>query len=106
MSEKNIIFNDEKINKSNCYKNKNPFIIDDVDVNKKLISKKEPYGKKSSFKYFIGYNDDDVIRPLCINLPQITGCVKCFDSNKTMSFKVNDNRLLKSILKFGKELAF
>ena len=31
-----------------------------------LISKKEPYGKKSSFRYFLGYNDDgdDVIRRL------------------------------------------
>ena len=28
--------------------------------------------------------------------------VKCFDSNKTMSFKVTDNNLLKSILKYGK----
>ena len=31
--KKNMIFNDEKISKSNCYKNKNSFIIDDVDVN-------------------------------------------------------------------------
>ena len=30
-----------------------------------LISKKQPYGEKSSFKYFFGYNDDDIIRPLC-----------------------------------------
>ena len=52
--------------------------------------------KKGSFKYFSRYNDDDdVIRPLCIKLSQIIGYVKCFDSNKTMSFKVNDNRLLK-----------
>ena len=72
---------------------------------KKLISKKESYGKKSSFKYFIGCNDDDVIRPLCINFSQMIGCVKCFDSNKTISFKVNDNKLLKSILKCCKELA-
>ena len=77
MSEKNIIFNDEKINKSNCYKNKNPFIIDDIDVNKKLISEKETYCKKSSFKFFIGYDDEDVIRPSCIKLPQMIGCVKC-----------------------------
>ena len=40
---------------------------------------------KNLFKHFIGYNDDDVIRPLCIKLPQT---VKHFDSNKTMSFKV------------------
>ena len=36
-----------------------------------LVSKKEPYGNKNSFKYFIGYYDNDVIRPLCIRLPQI-----------------------------------
>ena len=47
---------------------------------------------KNSFKYFLGYNDD-VIRPLCTKLPQMIGYVKHFDSNQTMSFKVNDNRL-------------
>ena len=33
------------------------------------------------------------------------GYVKHFDSNKTMSFSVSDNKLLKSILKYGKKLA-
>ena len=33
------------------------------------------------------------------------GCVKYFDSNETISFKVNDNKLLKNILKCCKELA-
>ena len=33
MSGKNIIFDDEKINKSNFYRNKRPFKIDDIDVN-------------------------------------------------------------------------
>ena len=37
----------------------------------------------------------DVIRPLCIRLSQIIGYVKCFDSNKTISFKVNNSKLLK-----------
>ena len=46
-------------------------------------------------KYFIGYNNDDVIRQLCIKLPQKIGFVKNFDGNKTMSFKVNYNKLLK-----------
>ena len=31
-----------------------------------------PYGKRNSFKYFIGYNNNDVIRPLSIKLPQMT----------------------------------
>ena len=33
------------------------------------------------------------------------GYVKGFDSNKTMSFKVTDKNLLKSILKYGEKSA-
>ena len=105
MSGKNISLDDKKINKSNFYRNKKLFNIDDIDVNKILVSKKETDGKKGSFKYFIGYNDHDYIGPLCIKLPQMIGFVKHFDMNKTMSFKIIDNKLLKSMLKYGKELA-
>ena len=49
--------------KNDFYKNKKVFEIDDIDANKILVSKEEPYGTKNSFKYFIGYNDNDVIRP-------------------------------------------
>ena len=74
VSGNKIIFNDKKISKSNFYKNKKLFNIYDIEVDKILISKKEPYGKKSSFKYFLGYNyDDDVIRALCIKFPQMVG---------------------------------
>ena len=93
MSGKSINFDDKKINKSSFYKNKKLFSLNDIAVNKILVLKKEAYGIKNSFKYFIGYNDDDVIKPLCILLPQMIGCVKHFDSNKTMSFKVSDNKL-------------
>ena len=51
--------------------------------------------QKNSFKYFIGYNDDNIIKPLCIKFPQMIGYVKNFDSNKTMSLRVDDNKLLK-----------
>ena len=43
--------------------------IDYIYVNKILVSKKESYDTKNSFKYFIRYNDNDVIGPLCIRLP-------------------------------------
>ena len=46
MSGKNISFDDKKINKSNFYRNKRLFKIDDNDINKILVSRKEPYGKK------------------------------------------------------------
>ena len=105
MNGKSINFKDKKVNKSTFYKNKKLFNIHDLDLNKILVSKKESYGTKTSLKYFIGYNDDDVIRQLCIKLPQMIGYVKNFDSNKTMSFKVSDNKLLKKYNKNGKKLA-
>ena len=53
----------KKINENNFYKNKKLFNLYDLDVNKILVSKKELYGTKNSLKYFIGYYDDDVVRP-------------------------------------------
>ena len=104
MSGKSINFEDKKVNKGNFYKNKKLFKIEDIDANKILVSKNESYSKKNSSKYFTGYNDDDVIRPLCIKLPQMIGYVKSFDSNKTMSFKVSDNKLLKKYNKIWEKV--
>ena len=66
MSKKNINFDDKYIKKSEFYKNKKAFQIDDIDVNEILVSKKEPYGTKNALKYFIGYNDNDFIKSLCV----------------------------------------
>ena len=85
----------KKIKRSDFYKNKKVAKIDDIDVNKILVSKEEPYGTKNSFKYFIGYNDNDVIRPLCIKLPQMTGYVRKFEGSKTVAFKTSRKQLLK-----------
>ena len=75
MSEKNINFHEKEISKSNFYRNIKLFNIDyiDIDINTLLISKKEPYDTKSLFKYFIGYSDNNNIKPLCIKLPQMMG---------------------------------
>ena len=105
MSGKSINFDDKKINKKNFSKNKKLFNLNDIDANKTLVSKKESYGTKKSLKYFIGYNDDDIIRPLCLILPQMIGYVKHADSNKTMSFKVNDNKLLKKYQKIWEKIS-
>ena len=79
--------------------------MDDIDPNKMLVSKKEPYGANKSVKYFIGYSDNDVIRPLCKMLPQMIGYAKSFNSNKTMSFKVSDKKLLKKYIKIWKKIS-
>ena len=58
MSGKNINFENKKIKKVTFIKTKKINSINDIDVNKILISKKESYCTKNSFKYFIGYDDD------------------------------------------------
>ena len=93
MSVRNINFGDKKIKKW-LLQNKKVFKIDGIDVNKILVSKEETYGAKNSFKYFIGFDDNDVIRPLCIKLPEMTGYVRKFESNTTMSFNISNKKLL------------
>ena len=85
------------------------FNIDDIDVNKILVSKNEQYDKYNSFKYFIGYNDNDVIRPLCLKLSQMTGYINEFNENKnknkiTMSLKFKDKQLFKNYNEIRKKI--
>ena len=106
MSENSINFDNNKIKKSDFYnKNKKIFNINDIDVNKILISKKETYGEYNSFKYFIGYNNNDVIRPLYLLLSQTIGYINKFDKNKiTMSLMIKDIQLLKNYNKIWKKI--
>ena len=106
MSGNTVNFDDKKIKKTDFYnKNKKIFNINVIDVNKKLVSKKELYGKYNSFQYFIGYNDSDVIRPLYLELSQMTAYINKSDEDKnknknkntiTMYLKVKDKKLLKN----------
>ena len=84
MSGKSIKFDNKKIEKSDFYKNKKIFNIDDIDVNKILVSKKAPYGTNNALKYFIGYNDNNVIRPLYLRLSKMTDYINIFDENKNV----------------------
>ena len=69
-----------------------------------LVYKKEPSGTKKALKYFIGYNDNDVIRPLCLRFPQMTGYARKFDETVTMSVRVNNKQLLKNYSKIWEKI--
>ena len=62
-----------------------------VDINNIVISYRIKQNN-DTYKYFICYlHDDDVIRPLCIVLPQMSGYIKYFENGgKNMSFKFED----------------
>ena len=39
------------------------------------------------FKYFIGYQEGEIVKPLCSILPQMSGYIKYFENRgKNMSF--------------------
>ena len=87
MNGNDINFDDKKIKKSDFYKNRKAFQTDDTDVDKILVSKKEPYGTRNALKYFIGYTDNDVIRPLCARFPKIT----CYTNIKVYAGSIITN---------------
>ena len=46
------------------------------------------------FKYFIGYQDNEIVKPLCIILPQMSGYIKYFENGgKNMSFFIKDDEV-------------
>ena len=94
MSEKTINFGDKKINKKDFYNNKKQFNIEDIDINKILISKPETY-ENNMRKYVIGYNDN-TISPLQLFLPKMIGYLNVFKYvARKMYFFTDNNEFLK-----------
>ena len=75
LSKKTLKLDNIEVNKKELHVSKQPIAINFVNVNQILISNKFEHSDKG-FKYFIGYKDDNIIRPLCIILPQMSGFIK------------------------------
>ena len=58
-------------------KSKQPIKLDLANVDQIVISDKFKHSD-DGFKYFIGYKKNDIVRLLCIILPQISGYIKYF----------------------------
>ena len=70
MSEHKLKFNDYLVKKREFHASKQALALNLVDTNKIVVSDRFEHSDDGS-KYFIGYlHDDDVIRHLCIVLPQ------------------------------------
>ena len=79
MGEKTLKFNNTKINKKEFHKSKQAIDLDSVDTNKIVVSDKFRHSEEG-FKYFIGYQEDENVKPLCIILPQMNAYVKYFEN--------------------------
>ena len=93
MSEKTLKFNNIRINKKEFHKSKQAIDLDSVTTDKIVVSDK--FGHiEEGHNYFIGYQEDEIVKPLCIILPQMNGYIKYFNNGeKNMSFLIKNNEV-------------
>ena len=68
---------DTKIYKKEFLKSKQPIDLNSINVDQILISDKFKHSD-DGFKYFTGYKEDEIVKLLCIILPQISGYTTLF----------------------------
>ena len=86
MSEKTLKFNNIRLNKKEFHKSKEPIDLMSIIVDQIVVSDKFK-DKNEGFKYFIGYLQGGIVKPLCIILPQMNGYIKYFEnSGKNVCF--------------------
>ena len=78
-SQKKLKFNNIKINNKEFHKSKQTIDLDSVDTNKIVVADRFKH-REEGFKYFIGYQEDEIVKPLCIILPQVNGYIKYFEN--------------------------
>ena len=79
--------------KKEFHKSKQAIDLDSVDTDKIVVSDKFKHSEEG-FKYFIGYQEDEIFKPLCIILLQMNGYIKYFENGgKNMSFLIKNSEV-------------
>ena len=95
MSERTLKFNNVKTNKKEFHKSKQAIDLDSVTTDIIVVSDKFKHSREG-YKYFIGYQEDEIVKPLCIILLQMNGYIKYFEnSGKNMSVFIKNNEVWK-----------
>ena len=94
MRSQKIKFGDKEVDKKTFYSPKEAILLDSVDLSKIVVSSRWKLND-TTYKYFCGYlNNDGIIKPLCVILPQMNGYIKYFDDGgKNMSFVADDEKV-------------
>ena len=101
MSEKTLKVNNIRLNQKEFYNSKNPIQLMSVIVDQIVVSDKFKHNNEG-FKYFIGYQEGGIVKPLCIILHQMSGYIKYFENEgKNMSFLLKMTKCGKNTNKFG-----
>ena len=93
MSSQKIKFGDKEVDKKEFYSSKKSILLDSVDLSKIVVSSRWKLND-TTYKYFCAYLNNDVIKSLCVILPQMNGYIKYFDNGgKNMSFVTDDKEV-------------
>ena len=93
MSSQKIKFGDKEVDKKEFYSSKQAILLDSVDLSKVIVSSRWKISD-TKYKYFCGFLNNNVIQPLCVILPQMSGYIKYFvDGGKNMSFVKDDKEI-------------
>ena len=101
MIEKTLKFDNVRVNKKEFQKCKQPTDLMPKNVDQIVVSDKFKHSDEG-FKYFIGYQEGEIVKPLCIILPQMSGYIKYFENGgKTCLFLLKMMECGKNTKKFG-----
>ena len=93
MSSQKIRFGDKEVDKKKFYLSKKAILLDSADLSKIVVSSRWKLND-TTYKYFCGYLNNDVIKPLCVILPQMDGYIKYFDNGrKNMPYVTDDKKV-------------
>ena len=94
MSEKTLKFDSIRLNKREFHESKQPIDLKSVNVDQIVVSDKFKHSD-DGFKYFIGNKEGEIVKLLCIILPQMSGYIKYFENGgKNMCFMIKDDDVL------------
>ena len=94
VSEKTLKLDNIRVNKKEFHKSKQPIGLDLINVDQIVVPDKFKHSD-DGFKYFIGCKEGEIVKPLCIILPQMTGYIKYFENGgKIVSFVIKDDDML------------
>ena len=79
MTKKTLKFNNIRVNKKKSHMAKEPIDLMSVNIDQIVVSDKFNHNNNNGSRYFIGYQEGEIVKPLCIILPQMTGCIKYFE---------------------------
>ena len=74
ISSQKIKFGDKEVDEKEFYSSKKAILLDSVDLSKIFVSSRWKLDD-TTYKYFCGYLNNDVIKPLCVILPQMNGYI-------------------------------